>query len=65
MKISIQCDCGNEVVVQVLPKKYSQFRDELDVKSFYYDVKKTQTLELKELLVGCKVCKNWITLGMD
>lgn len=65
MTITIKCDCGNNVIVEILPKKYSQFRDELHQKRFYYEVTDMKDSKPKELLVGCKVCKNWITLGMD
>lgn len=65
MTITIKCDCGNDVSIQVLPKKYSQFRDELHVKQFYYEVSEMKGSKPKELIVGCNVCKNWITLGMD
>lgn len=65
MTITIKCDCGNNVIVETLPKKYSQFRDELNEKHFYYEVTDMKDSRLNELLVGCKVCKNWITLGLD
>ena len=39
MTITIKCDnCGNSVEVKILPKKYSQFRDELYVKGFHFDI---------------------------
>lgn len=30
MKITIECDCGNNVVLSSLPKKYKQLRDGLE-----------------------------------
>lgn len=37
MKITIECECGNVVVLAVQPKKYIQFRDWLETKQFHYD----------------------------
>lgn len=63
MTITIKCDhCGNNVEVKILPKKYSQFRDELYVKGFCYDIQKTKC---EELILRCNKCNNWVTLGLN
>ena len=35
MKISIKCDCGNEVKILAPLGKYTQFRDYLSSQKFY------------------------------
>lgn len=65
MKITIECECGNVVVLPVQPKKYIQFRDWLETKQFHYDGAEIEHGKLKEICIQCDKCKNWSTFGMD
>lgn len=63
MTISIKCDCcGNNAEIHILPRKYSQLRDELNAKQFYFGKKDSKS---EEVLVECKNCRNWIMLGTN
>lgn len=65
MKITIQCECGNDVVLPVKPKKYIQFRDWLETQQFHYDGAEIKNGKLIEIRIRCDKCKNWSTLGID
>jgi len=65
MKIIIECECGNNVVVDARSKKYTQFRDGLENKMFHYDGAEIKDNKLKEIRISCTKCRSWITLGMD
>ena len=63
MTITIKCDnCGNSVEVKILHKKYLQFRDELNVKGFHFDIQEPKG---EEVILRCHKCNNWITLGLN
>ena len=65
MKISIKCDCGNEVKTLAPLGKYTQFRDYLSSQKFYIGNVKIEDSNLKEFTIQCNVCKSWIVLGVD
>lgn len=65
MKITIECECGNKVVLPVQSKKYIQFRDWLETRQFRYDGAEIRAGKLKEFCIKCEKCKAWITLGVD
>lgn len=65
MKITIDCDCGNNVVLSALSNKYIQLRDRLENQHFQYDGDEISAGKLKEFRIKCNKCKKWITLGVD
>lgn len=65
MKITIECECGNKIVLLAKSKKSVQFRDLLETRQFYYDGAEIKNEKLKEIRIKCGKCKDWITLGID
>ena len=65
MKITIKCDCGNEVIIPTPAGKYTQFRDYLATKQFRLGVIEVKSGVLNELKIECDNCKQSITLGVD
>ena len=65
MTITVECDCGNEVIIPALAGKRTQFRDYLKTKQFRLGDSKIQDGALKEFTVVCDVCKKYIILGVD
>lgn len=65
MKITIECECGNKIIMPAPPKEYLQLRDNLETKMFRYDGAEIKDGKLKELRICCDKCHNWITLGVD
>lgn len=65
MKLSIACDCGNTLTMELLNKKHFQLRDNLEIKRFHYDDAEIANGKLKEMRISCDNCKNWVTLGLD
>lgn len=65
MKITIECDCGNEVILSALPNKYTQLRDSLENQYFLYDGEDISAGKLKEIRIKCNKCNSWIALGVD
>lgn len=65
MKITIKCDCGNEVIIPAPAGKYTQFRDYLTTKQFRFGATEIKNGALKEFKIECDVCKKQITLGVD
>ena len=65
MKIIIKCDCGNEITITAPAGKYTQLRDCLESKQFYFGKAEIKNGELKEFKIECDRCKKQITLGVD
>lgn len=65
MKITFECECGNKLVVSVLPGKYAQLRDMLEKQRFHYVGAKIKDSKLEEIQISCDKCRNHITLGVD
>lgn len=65
MQIIIKCGCGNELIIPAPTGKYTQFRDYLSKQGFYFGNVEIKENELKEFMIQCNVCKNWIKLGVD
>ena len=65
MKITIECECGNRHTMEVHAKKYLQFRDNLEAGHFRYLDTKIENDMLKEFMIRCDNCGNYIYLGMD
>ena len=67
MKIIIECEkCGNNHILSAKPKKYLQFRDNLEVGRFKYVESDTviKNGKLESIMILCS-CGNYITLGVD
>ena len=65
MKVIIECDCGNNVVVTVCENKYVQLRDSLYAKSFYVGDERISNGKLIDFKIECTKCKRRIILGVD
>lgn len=65
MKITFECECGNKLVVSVLPGKYAQLRDMLETQQFHYDGAEIKNNKLEEIRISCDKCRNHITLGVN
>lgn len=65
MQIVIKCDCGNKVIIPAPAGKYTQFRDYLETKQFYFGKIEIKNGELKEFKLECDKCKRQIALGVD
>ena len=65
MKIILECECGNKIVVPVPSRKYVQFRDNLEAEQFRYDGAKINDGKLEEIRICCDKCGNDMILGMD
>lgn len=59
MKITIECRCGNKVVVPNPAKTYTQFRDYLFQKGFRVDI-----IEGKKIRIECEKCRHWNDLDI-
>lgn len=65
MKITIKCDCGNEVIIPAPAGKYTQFRDYLATKQFRFGATETKNDILKKFKIEYDMRKRQITLGVD
>ena len=66
MTLTIECECGNKIILSALPKHYLQLRDNLETKQFRYDGAEIKNgTVVAEFRICCDKCKNWITLGVD
>lgn len=65
MKITIKCECGNELIITAPASKSTQFRDYLSSNRFYFGNVKIKENELKEFMIQCDKCKQWIILSVD
>lgn len=65
MKITFECECGNNLVVLVKDGKYAQLRDYLESKQFRFEKAIDIDSKLVEFRLLCEKCKNHITLGVD
>ena len=65
MTITIKCECGNEITLSTLPRKYLQLRDNLEDHQFRYDGAEIKDGQLKEIRIKCSKCGNYASLGVD
>lgn len=65
MKMTLECECGNKIIISALPGKLVQFRDNLETQQFRYDEAAIKDDKLKEMRVCCDKCRNYMILGMD
>ncbi len=65
MKITVQCECGNNAIMQIINRKAIVVRDNLERDDFYCEENEIKEGKTKELLLRCNRCKNWIILDMD
>lgn len=50
MTLTIECECGNKITLSAPPKKYLQFRDNLEMKQFRYDGAEIKMGKLKNFV---------------
>lgn len=65
MTLTIECECGNKIIVSAQTKKYLQLRDNLEAKQFRYDGAEIKNGKVQEFRICCNKCGNWISLGVD
>ena len=65
MKLTIECECGNKVSLQVEKGKDLQLRDGLEVAGFSYDDAEIKKGKLCEIRIRCVKCKNWVVMSVD
>lgn len=65
MKITFECECGNNLVVSVENGKYVQLKDNLEAKRFHYCGERIEDNRLKEIKISCDKCRSYIALGVD
>lgn len=65
MTITIKCECGNEIILTALPRKYLQLRDNLERHQFRYDGAEIMDGQVKEIRIKCSKCGNCVSLGVD
>ena len=65
MKITVQCECGNNAIMQILNGKAIVVRDNLEKDGFYCTEDEIKDGKTKEILIQCNKCKNWVILDMN
>ena len=65
MKITIQCECGNNAIMQIINGKAIVVRDNLERDDFFCKENAIKDGKTKELLLQCNKCKNWVILDMN
>ena len=65
MKITVQCECGNDATMQILNGKTFVVRDNLAKDDFYCTEKESRDGKNQEILLQCNKCKKWIILDMN
>lgn len=65
MKITVECECGNNAIMQMINGKAFVVRDNLERNDFYCNVKGIKDGKTKEIHLQCKKCKKWIILDMN
>lgn len=66
MTITIECECGNRITMNVSSKKYLQLRDNLKIHDFHFDgAEYDKNNNVSEFRICCNKCKNYILLGVD
>lgn len=65
MKITVQCECGNNAIIQIINKKAIVVRDILERDDFYCKENEIKEGKTQEILLQCNKCKNWIILNMN
>lgn len=65
MKITVQCECGNSAIMQIIKGKAFVVRDNLAKDDFYCKENTINEVKNKETLLQCNKCKNWVILDWD
>lgn len=65
MTLTIECECGNKIILSAPAKRYLQLRDNLETKQFRYDNAEIKNGKVEEFRICCDKCNNWITLGVN
>lgn len=65
MKITIQCECGNNAIMQIINGKAIVVRDNLERDDFFCKENAIKDGKTKEILLQCNKCKNWVILDMN
>lgn len=65
MKLQIQCECGNKFCYDVPSKKVVVLRDNLEGQLFYYGNEKYKEGKIKEFMIQCDKCKDFIYIDID
>ena len=66
MKLTVECECGNMIVMRAPSKKFLQLRDNLETKDFRFDgAEYDNNNKVRGFCIYCNKCKNYIYLGVD
>ena len=65
MIINVQCECGNNAIMQIKNGKSFVVRDNLERDDFYCTENEIKDGKTKEILLKCNKCKMWIILDMN
>lgn len=65
MKITVECECGNNAIMQIINRKAFVVRDNLEKDDFYCVENEIKDGRTKEILLKCNKCKNWIILDIN
>lgn len=65
MKITVDCECGNNAIMKMINGKAFVLRDNLENEDFYCNENEIKDEKTVEILLQCKKCRNWIILNMN
>lgn len=65
MKITVECECGNNAIMKMINGKAFVVRDNLERDDFYCNENEIKDGKTKEILLQCNKCKRWIILDMN
>lgn len=65
MELTIECECGNKVRLQVAKGKDLQLRDGLEAAGFSYEDAEIKEGKLCEIRIRCVKCQNWVVMSVD
>ena len=65
MKITVQCECDNNAILQILNRKTIVVRDNLEKDGFYCTEAEIKDGNPKKFCLKCNNCSRWIILDME
>ena len=63
--ITVECECSNKTIMQMINRKAFVVRDNLGKDDFYCIENEIKDGKTKEILLQCTKCKNWIIFNMN
>ena len=65
MRITLECECGNNAIMKMTNGKAFIVRDNLEREGFYCRENEVKNGKTREILLKCNKCQKWIILDMD